>query len=434
MHESTQRLVCRVLFVLLAVVPAVGTALYVAYSLRPWAEEDWQQFLSQQLHLHVQVGKVETPRPGVQVLTDVQVADLRARKPLAEINEARLTWQSGKLSLSIDQLDLLQANFRSLASAVNTSLAASALPPARVESDRVLILGREQQQLELANMRMQVASDQRDRRLISLECELKASKNEGPFPLLHFDVARQTRTTSAKLDTGGTHLPTWVLAELWPSLADSAKSTFAGRIVLNGSSRELEGSLHGRIEGIDLASWLGEETPHTLEGIGQLVLDDFRWKNDRIEVAHGDFEAAQGQVSKSLLAEMKELLFCQLGPAANLADESDKADLIPFDDLSCGFHLTHSGLTLTGRCQSIRDGAPGCMLAWRGEAVLLEPSYADLPVGQLVRVLSHPAMSWLPATVEANEMAGSLPLPRVGPRPQPAKQEVAAQPKDSTSL
>ena len=92
--------------------------------------------------------------------------------------------------------------------------------------------------------------------------------------------------------------------------------------------------------------------------------------------------------------------------------------------------MTSAGLTLTGRCRSIRDGAPGCLLASKGEPLLLEPRYANLPVAQLVQVLSQPAASWLPASREAHEMAGRLPLPRVGPQPS---EEMATQPKESTA-
>ncbi|MCH8839457.1 MAG: hypothetical protein IH831_02025, partial [Planctomycetes bacterium] len=58
-----------------------------------------------------------------------------------------------------------------------------------------------------------------------------------------------------------------------------------------------------------------------------------------------------------------------------------------------------------------------------GRPLLMEPTYTNLPVAQLVQVLSQPASSWLPASQEAHAMAGKLPLPSVGSQ---APKEVAS--------
>lgn len=433
LHERKQRLICRVLFVLLAAVPAIGTLAFIAYSLRPWAEQDWQESLSHQLHAQVSVAEVRTPRPGVQELTSVQIADLRTQKPLAEIDKLRLTCQRDRLSLSIDKLEVQQAELTLLATALSTSLTASDLPPALIEARHVLIHGKNQKPLELAKTRMHLGSG--DVRVLKIESELVDPVSSAHMPQLHLDIGRQGTTTIARLDTGGTQLPAWILSDLWPSLKACDEATFAGRIELAGSPTTSQGSLHGRIDNVCFEQWLGRHSPHTLAGTGELVLDGFRWQDRRIEVAHGTLSATGGSASFSLLGDLQRLLHCQLGPAVASVANNQPEQLIEFDELSLAFHLTASGLTLTGRCQSISDGTPGCMLVRRGEAVLREPIYPNLHLGNFVQVFAHthPDVSWLPATVEAHDMAGSLPLPRVGPQPEPDPPAVASQPKDSTS-
>ena len=436
LHESTQRLVCRVLFILCAVLPVLGTSGFVLYSLRPWAEYDWQHSLSQQLHMQVEVQTVHSPRPCVHELSGVRISDLRSHKPLANIDKVRISWQHGRLALAIDRLELHQSHLKSLANSLSTTLTASELPPARVEAKHVLVVGSQLQQLELANLHMQVATNDSTRRMLKIECEPLDPSKQAHLPMLHLDISRRDCVTTASLDTGGGHLPVWLLTDLWPSLANCTEASFAGRIVLSGAPTTSKGSLRGRIDNIDFASWLGDGSPLSLTGNGQLLLDDLRWQDQRIEVVHASLQAPSGTASRSLLAKMQQLLSCQLGTVATPGSETVDPNLVPFDELNCAFHLTESGLTLLGRCQSIQDGAPGCVLAWRGEPVLKEPTYNYVPLGRLVRVLSHPAASWtgwLPAWREANEMARSLPLPRVGPQPESDKQEVASQPKESTS-
>ena len=427
LHETTQRMVCRVLFILCAAVPLVVTIAFILYSLRPWREADWQESLSQQLHVQAVVEAVFTPRPGVQELKNVRIADLRSQLPLLQVDKIRASWEGDKLLLRIGSLQLQQAHLGSLASTLSTVMSAKELPPVKLDLGAVLLQRSQGRRLYLSNAQLQVGQWKASRRLVKVEADLVNPDQVGPQPMLHLEIVQQGATLTTSLDTGGARLPTWVLTELWPSLAGCPESTFAGRIELEGNCAELKGSLHGRIEHIDFARWMGDSSPHQFTGVGHLVLDDFQWSNKRVDVAHGSLQSSGGSISRQLVSEMQQRLFCNSGPSA--LNSAEATGDLSFDELSCGFHLTAKGLTLTGRCQSIRDGAPGCMLVSRGEALLLEPTYPNLPVAQLVQALSHPATSWLPASREAHEMAGSLPLPPA----DSTKKEVAAQPKDSTS-
>ncbi|MGI9455089.1 MAG: hypothetical protein ACR2NU_00920 [Aeoliella sp.] len=429
LHETTQRRICRTLFIVCAVVPAVITLAWVTYSQRPWLETDWQRSLSQQLHVRVAVEHVASPKPGMRRLKNVRLADLRSELPLGSIDRVSVQCQGSQLTLAADQLRIEAEHLPALAATIATCMSASELPAAKLQIERLAIVGQEKQTLALSNVRLH-SENENPRTGLRVQAELSGTGQGGAPPTVRLLVERHGKTTTATLDTGGAHLPSWVLVDLLPSVARCAEATYSGSVRLESDTEQTSGSLHGRFENLALEQWVGAASPHQVQAIGRVELDQFQWREQRVEVAHGNLQASRGIVSHSLLADFKRRLFCVPGPGiANL--QSVVGDgLLPFDELSCGFHMTGAGLTLTGRCRTIRDGAPGCLLASEGEPLMLEPQYANLPVAQLVQVLSQPAASWLPASREANEMAGKLPLPRVGPQP---KEEVATQPKESTA-
>ena len=93
LHETTQRRVCRVVFVVFAVAPMLLSLAWIAYSQRPWREADWRRTLSQQLHVRAAVEHIASPRPGVVRLKNVRLADLRSGLPFWSLGAIRAQWR-----------------------------------------------------------------------------------------------------------------------------------------------------------------------------------------------------------------------------------------------------------------------------------------------------------------------------------------------------
>ncbi len=430
MHESTQRIVCRALFLLCALIPAIATLLWMAYSLRPWREVDWQQAISQQLHVQVEVGEVNSPRPGTTHLRQVTLADLHTGYPLGAIDKVRVYWRGPRLVLDTDQLEIAAKSFPALAETLSTALSASDLPPCQLQAKAVQIIGANAERISLMKLRCFSERGAQPLGKLVAQAELPVEEDATASSTIKIIAERSGTTTSAILDTGGERLPSWLLRSVLPGIATCEGSTYSGVLQLESEFDQLHGSLDGRFEDLNAQAWFEPTADHRLEATIDMELEQLRWVGGRIEVAHGSLVASAGSMSSSLLQAFAERLYCKVGPKANLVEAASVA----FDELSCGFHLTSAGLTIVGRCQSINDGAPGCMVAAGGEPILVEPEYSNLPVTLMVQVLSQPARSWIPGSREANEMAGSLPLPRVGPVPsEDAQQEIATHPKDSKS-
>lgn len=417
LHETTQRRVCRAAFILCAVVPTLATLIFVAYSLHPWRESDWQRLLAQRLHVHATVQQVASPRPGVTRLHQVQLADLRSERPLGSVNEIQVRWRGSRLVMSVDELRIEAGQLSALAATVATWLATDALPPVELRAERMTFTANGRQGLTLTDVTLQSESNKEGIERLGLQA--------GACRLL---VEHKQRTV-AVLDTGAGRLPAWLFVDLLPSVSRCGEATFAGSVRIEFDSQTVDGLLRGRLEGVALDQWLGPDSRHRVRGTASVEIDQLSWRGDRLAMVHGRIRAKRGAASRSLLAEAEKRLFCvpdsRLGSlASNVSDEFE-----PFDELACRFQLSDVGLTIAGECRVVGADAPGCVLSRDGRPLVWEPRYANLPVAQFVQMLSQPAASWLPASAEAHEMAGKLPLPSSRPE---TKAEVAARLNDSS--
>jgi hypothetical protein len=431
LHETTQRRVCRVAFVVCAAVPTLLTFAWVVHAQRPWREADWRCTLSQQLHVRATVEQIASPRPGVVCLKKVRLADLRSDRPLGELDEIRVQWRGQQLTLVADHLRIEAESFPTLAAMLATWLSATELPAIDLQVKRLTIVGSSQQTLSLLHVRVQSQRKAAQAQQLAIQAILPAAEQGGATQTLRLVAEQRGKLTTATLDTDSARLPSWLLADLLPSVARCAGATFTGSVRLKGDAQQVSGSLHGRLDNLTVSDWLGPDSPHRVRGTAHVELDQLTWRGDRVVAAHGILYAANGSLGNSLLFDMIKRFYCVPGPLAGSKTNSVEK-MQSFDELACGFHISSAGITLTGKCASLRDTAPGCMLAVDGRPLLMEPTYANLPVAQLVQVLSQPASSWLPASQEAHALAGKLPLPSVGPQTKKEK-DVATRPKDSSS-
>src|SRR4051812_10560515 len=91
LHETTRRGLCRLGFILLAVVPT--SAILVAAN---WLGSDARRVeheteLSQRLGLSVKLGRVVLPRPNVVRYKGISLADPETNRPLAKAKALELT-------------------------------------------------------------------------------------------------------------------------------------------------------------------------------------------------------------------------------------------------------------------------------------------------------------------------------------------------------
>jgi len=457
LHETTQRRVCRTAFVAGCVLPTLCAVVWAVFLHRPWRENDWQQTLREQLHVQATIGEVSSPYPGVTQLQQVQFADLRTERLLGSIGELRI--EGWKSLLVADRIEISAAQLPELATAIATWVSSEELPALQLQAEAVHFVGPDGESFELKNFRLQSLVSSDSHKQIELQAEPSSAKHGGTIRLSvehhasalselkigvrdiqsHLakgspDVSnpnskscQSTRqaepTVFVQLDTHGEHLPAWLLSELVPGLKGCSSAQFAGQLEIESLSQTVSGSMSGRLDGIDLKQWVDVAGSYRLEGIASLQIEDLQWTNHRLSLLQGRLLAGNGRVSHSLLATLSKKHYFSLGQ--ELAGAVNSADLMhAFDELAFNFQISSEGVAISGACETCKHGSGGCLVALNGQPLLLQPKYRTLQVARLIQVFTpmQPGASWLPATLEASEMADGLPLPSVlpGPRGGPA--------------
>ena len=413
MHESTQRRVCRVAFVIFCLVPTVLSVTWIAWFRRPWRENDWQRAISQQLHVRAKIEDILNPRPGVTRLLGVQLADLRNKNSLASLDSALLERRQGKLTLSAQLTEVRAKQLPLLTQSISTWLSSGNSSLVELCIDRLHIVGEQGNLWELRNVLISNSPSAAQPRMLRLFADTTSFDTEtASLQLLLADSNTEKGSRiHATLDATRARIPAWVLGDLIPGVSSCPMASFTGLVRIQSDFSKLTGTLRGQLSEVDLQAWAESATPHRLEGTAHLELDNFSWQDGRVEVAQGNLRVRRGKVSHSLLTELAKRLFCVPGTGMRSANLSNEDQLQTFDELACGYSINNLGISLRGQCSSVAWKPTGCLLAFNGDELLSEPGYSNIPLAQLVQVFSMPSKSWLPATREAAELADSLPLP-----------------------
>ena len=404
LHETTQRRVCRVLFVVCCVVPTLLTLGWIAYYYRPWRLSDWQQTLSQQLHLRATVDQASSPRPGLTILKNVHLAHLRTEDTLGRLDELECRWHNSRLLLRAKLLEIEVAQLPQVANAMATWMSGATWLPIDVEVEQIVFLGGPFESAIWQNLRLTGESSTEQQRHMILQVD--TAETDSPLQLV---LQRSGTSILAALDTQQTSLPVWLLTDLVPGgLHRSPAASFSGNMQIEWHSQQQKGNLQGQFDQIELAEWLSATTPlRQLIGKATLQLSRYAWQGKRIQLAAGELQAGSGTANRAFLAAASYADHLKCVPTQALHDilTGSSVELQPFDQLIVNFQLDHTGLTLKGQ------NSTGILLTQRGEPLLLEPPQ-KLPLAHLVLMFHLPAIGWLPDTQAAHNMASELPLPK----------------------
>jgi len=429
LHETTRKLICRWAFVALCVVPTCSTVASALYSHRPWRCADLQRQLSQRYHLQASVGATCSVRPGVSRLSDLRLSDLRTAERLASLGELQVQRTGAKLLLTADQIELEAGQLGTMTRALETLLAEQAVPEIEFRADRLTINpapqtgGNQRGPLRLAKLSVRSASPPEGNRRFWIQFE-KTGEGEPSEIHLVIDELAQTNPPQLRLsiDTQQAALPVWLLTEIVPGAGRCGDAQWTGTAQIEQHRAYSQGELLGTLEAVPMSQLVGASETQSIKGQATLKLQKLTWRNGRVEQARGVLKVTDGSVSHSLLTAATERMFCVPGVAFPKATTSGTLQSVAFDELACSFRLSEAGITIWGTSHS--GETRGCLISRDNRPLLLQPRYVELPVAQLVQLLSQPATSWLPATLEAQRMAGALPLPSAVPN---KKQEVASQ-------
>jgi hypothetical protein len=435
MPSHRRILLCRLGFVLLAIVPTLGTcgwliarALEQSAFASPAASLTAAALaadLSRQLGVVVEIDTTQ-PVDSVNASSDVpsiaydlvglRLLDPETSRPLATADAATLTLNGNASHLAVSlvqtDVDALPKLVRVLHDRVLCGPAAS-LRTAKLDIRQLIIAGGDAPQT-LVGLSLNLTSTP-----ASPQAELAFQPASAPpdSPQVRLSLARNRDVvppaTLITLDTAGHALPLSLIAALVPELESIALGNAASGVSFRGSAQFVpardgaSGTLAGTFHGLDLDRLVSERFPHHLSGQAELVVDRAVFSGGRLESLGGRLLAERGGISPSLVAAASEHL--DLGtPLDTAALASDR--LLPFTHLAIGFRLDGQAIELTGLAGLRSQGA--LLVGQHGPLLAAPPAHRTAAVG-LVRTLVPASEIQVPATRETSTLIGLFPAPDI---------------------
>lgn len=417
MHLPRAHFACRAGFVLLCLLPTVAVAGWIVQRSLPGfvlsQKEEWEQGLSRQLGLRVQLDQIEYPRHDTAELTNVSLRDP----------------ETGALVATLARLEVVSSDQGWKLTGRQAVVETTELPLLRNQFEqRWLRRGADEwssrSQCEILIRELTLKGPDRSLSLVDVagvwkpaesgpECELtfRLPESDPEKPRGRWLVQRNRQTTPPTthwvIETGETSLPCALAAPGWPQLQQLGSSAeFAGELDVVQSGEQVRGTLRGTIQNLDLDALVSEQSPYLLRGLALARIESAEFTQSKLTSIRGTIQARDGWVDRGLLAAAGEQLQLTGPPAESLGPGT--APLF-FRHLSCGFDLREGMLHLSGHADPLR---PNVLIATSAGSLLEVPPQHQTTQQGLATVFrseSHRA---------ANIARGHTPT-RVGPSQNP---------------
>jgi hypothetical protein len=316
LSDKQRRLVCRLLFSLVCLLPTCLTAYLLVHRM---TAKDWARIIKAETRLGLQFNEIETPTPS-----RLRLQNVRFTNPgLEEIPEISAV----EIAFAETNTVRIPGTLRLPASALRVfidSLRQQVLPKTRIEQiweiriDKLEISGNSPAQTSefFGPVVIGLGSDSQGKFISNMS--LGYGKNKSPC---EFELAcdRGTGQEGIYLLTGENSIPLWLINEClpvdWPKVT---RGRFEGEIQMKSLPSGLAGKLRGKLNDLDLLE-LSSDYELSASGRGELELHACRIDQGKISYAEGLFHAATNQPVSATGLEILGALLDQpeLSPALN---------------------------------------------------------------------------------------------------------------------
>ena len=406
LHDRTKRWICRAGFLLGGVLPMAAVIGWSSAIHTGVYKEAVRAELKASLGLEVRFDRVSYPRPGVTLLSNVDLLDPENEEVLLHARMLEIGGGERAQTVVVSQPEVNAAGLDRLwplvqrwqrhgdANQAALRVSASELTVRWPLGVQTLVDCDAQIELEEAN------------RVASATFRIAGADAETPARLgARWNTSAEGESiTTFKLETGDTPLPCSLLAALvhrenWLG----PNCVFQGSIRIEDCANGRQSEMTGQLEQVDLQSAVSDHFPHQLTGAATVTLEHAVLRDGRLEEATGAIHAGPGVVGRSLVRSAVESL--KMRASGHSSDES-----MGYEELAAAFAWDAKGLTIRGKCETSEAGA---ILRMSGETVLMESSGGALPVASLVQALVPDSRVQVPATRQTDWLLRALPLPDV---------------------
>ncbi len=405
MHQSTQRLLCRVAFLLGCVVPTLCTLSWIAYRQSSWSVAAVEEQLSETVGLKCRIGRYFNPHPTKWVFQDVRLE--RAGQDAIRLPVLKAQLVDGTWQLAADRADVAwHARHRLWETMQETLLLGrTGNHPVELRVGEVRFSGTAMPSLASLTVRY----DQQAKPNLSSTARVGTLPDA---PALELTLqAGPTAPWRVQLATERVALAH--LGQVLPQLKDLGPDAYyEGSMIfeLNPSGPRVE--LAGIFHQIDLQQALASRFAQHGAGGANLYVESAVIQGESLHRAHGFLLAENGQVATRLVERAARHL------RLRTAELTQERDLLAFSQLAIEFRLDQGRMTLSGHCDKTRPGMPpGTMLAGLSQPLVLESDVTILPATHLASVLCEEHEATVPASQASVDLARWLTVPQVAETP-----------------
>lgn len=415
MHDRTRRIICRVLFLGLALLPTLAVFGWAMSYHWPGARGRLESDLCRQLGLQVSVEEVTYPQPGVTVYQGLKLFDAEFGTPMADIDQLQVVSGAEGLTLLAEQVNVtefggplfwewIQENLR----VVNPQVWQF-----HAEHIRVTSGGKSH---PLADFRVRNNPAIGGSSAIVL---FRSRNGNDAAEDVQIKLARQRQsnppTTAWELRTGASELPVSLLRIVMPPIVKfGADARYRGTLMVSSAdapTHSLKESVwgcdfNGVMDQVNLGTLCGEVLPGSLEGTARIEIEHAQVRNGRLNSASALLTAGTGRISGLLvLAAAAGLELETKAPAT----EQFGASMQTFERLGLAIGINSRGVVLRGVCE---NSEPGTIVGTLNGPLLRtqEPEHALQPIAGLLQIVAPNSPAVSPITPEALGLAHVLPL------------------------
>jgi hypothetical protein len=398
LHESTQRGLCRVGFLLLGAAPLL-LCLYLAiatfipgYGQRQAAT--WEERLEKTFGLKFQIGKAQMLAPYRMRFDNVQILQPESKKLVAQVQSIELALgpsDSWNIRLTSPQVQLDQFSY-----AVRTlnhwylSRPSSSLQRAVIQSDGLTLMD-SADAADLSAVTIKVLPDGKRWRLDASFAIPPAhphrTRSAAVSPECRFIVERKSSKDSIATDMQlrlPSPIPCGVLAKLFePRIASIQNSNlglvssqFSGNIDVRSTDQKVDYYVvDSTISNIDMGRvTAGSES--ILSGIGRLNITRAKLNSTQLELVEGTMEFGPGRIDASFLQSLRFSLGIRVPLQYSVSS-------IGFDRMAVSFRIQPNSIEFIGA------GNEGALIEDSLGAVALRTDPSKLPLISLVDALAY---------------------------------------------
>lgn len=417
MHESTRRMLCRIGFLLVCLLPMAGSVGWVVVRhsrfYRDWSRQRLQATLTERLGVTVVCEDLAWPARRTTRLHRVRLHDPETGAELATARLVDVAVQGNSVAIVAAQPELHGRQLGRLWDVLDQRLLRVAgMPVVRFAAGEVHLRDKDRVVRTLSDVRL-AAEPSPDGP--EATCEFRVAGLTMPAPLSFRALRRrgpQGAVSAWELNTHEGSLPCELLAEFVPAVANLGEHCdFRGFVSAAREPAGWTGQLTGRFRRVDLDRFVTQHFRHLeLRGEAEVTLNRASFTSGRLTDFAGTIDVAGGAISQSLVVSLAD----ELGLVAAKRVREPGQSLFRFTRLAVGLQVDAAGLVLTGRCS---DQEPGTMLEDAYGRLLGDVTTRPIPAVGLVRALSPDSLVQVPATQETDTLLRWLPLPPYVPVP-----------------